>query len=350
MDQSEFRALLRRYQRNECTPEEKRRIEQWYSGLGSDRRLNLSADERAKLVATVWQRITNQSTAELPSSATIAVPPAGRQAWSWGGMRGAAAALLVIGASVGGMYQGRDLAKGTVVWHPKAQTAARLSSWVVYTNSTARPAAVTLPDGSVVTLTPASSLKYPRVFRTAQRTVYLTGEGFFNVFHDSTHPFLVFTDRVVTTVVGTSFTVQAFAGQRDVLVKVKTGKVRVAARGNASAPAAPLASLLLVPNQQAVYTSGKQLRREIVAHPLLLVPQPFVFNDRPVAEVLLALEKAYGVAIAYDAAALRNCSINLSLDDEPLFEKLDIICETLNASYEKVDGHILFHSQPCQAQ
>lgn len=349
MDQSDFRALLHRYQRNECTFEEKRRVEQWYSRLGSERQLNLSADEQAELLATVWQRIANQTTAELSSSATIAGPSASRQAWSWGAMRGAAAALLVIGASLVGVYMGRNLAKGTAVRTPQAQNAARLSTWVVYTNSAARPAAVTLPDGSTVTLTPTSSLKYPRAFSTAQRTVYLTGEGFFNVFHDSTHPFLVFTDRVVTTVVGTSFTVQAYAGQRDVLVKVKTGKVRVATRGPA-APATPLASLLLLPNQQAVCTSGRQLRREIVAHPLLLAPQPFVFNDRPVAEVLLALEKAYGVAIAYDAAALRNCTINLSLEDEPLFEKLDIICETLNASYDKVDGHILFHSQPCQAQ
>ena len=351
MNQSDFRALLRRYQQNECTLEEMRRIEQWYSGLGSERQLKLSADEQAELVATVWQRITSETRTELSSSAAIALPTTGRQAWAWGGMRGAAAALLLVfGASLVGKYVKRDVASGAGAWNPKTYTAAGLPAWVVYTNSTALPTAVTLPDGSVVTLTPASSLKYPRVFNAAQRTVYLTGEGFFNVFHDSTHPFLVFTDRVVTTVVGTSFSVQAYGGQQDVLVKVKTGKVRVAPRGSAGALAAPLASLLLLPNQQAVYTSEKQLRREIVAHPLLLVSQPFVFNDRPVAEVLLALEKAYGVAIAYDAEALRNCTINISLADEPLFEKLDIICETLNASYDKVDGHILFHSQPCQAQ
>jgi hypothetical protein len=94
----------------------------------------------------------------------------------------------------------------------------------------------------------------------------------------------------------------------------------------------------------------QQLRRELVARPAQLAAQSFVFNDRPVAEVLAALEKAYGVDIVYDAAALRGCTLNLTLGSEPLFEKLDIICETLGARYEQADGRIVFHGQPCLAE
>jgi ferric-dicitrate binding protein FerR (iron transport regulator) len=142
--------------------------------------------------------------------------------------------------------------------------------------------------------------------------------------------------------------VEAYAGQAEAQVQVKTGRVQVTPRGDAAGGSA---SVLVLPNQQAVYSATRQqLRREVVAQPALLKPQSFVFDDRPVAEVLTALEKAYGVAIVYDAAAVRNCTLNLGLADEPLFAKLDIICETLGASYEKADGRILFHSQPCQAE
>ena len=347
MEHSDFRALLSRYQQDECTPDELRRIEAWYNGLGAEQQLGLSAEERAALVATVWQRITNQTTGG-PSSLVV---PAVQQAWFSGSRRWAAAAALVLGIGFAGAYLSRGPADLAAVWQPK-KSVAGATSWVVYTNPTARPAAVSLPDGTVVTLAPASRLKYPRRFRGPQRMVYLLGEGFFKVSHDAARPFLVYTDHVVTTVLGTSFSVRAYAGQRDVLVQVKTGKVRVTPRSPASAAAANApASMVLLPNQQAVYSAGRQqLRRELVAQPALLAPQAFVFNDRPVAEVLSALEKAYGVTIEYDAAAVSNCTLNLSLSRESLFAKLDVICETLGATYDKSDGRIFFHSQPCQLE
>jgi len=349
MEHSDFRALLGRYQRGECTAEEQRRISFWYDGLGAEQQLDLDAGERAALVATVWQRIASQTTGSHPAVAG-AVPAATRTSRMWqsssSNIRWAAAAALVLGTGLTGVYLSRSAVSIPAKWPAKNPAA---TAWVVYTNPTARPAAVVLLDGTVVTLAPASNLKYPRRFQGPQRTVYLTGEGFFNVSHDAAHPFLVYTDQVVTTVLGTSFTVRAYAGQPNVVVRVKTGRVRVAPRGSAAgAPADALASVVVVPNQQAVYSAGRrQLRRELVAAPVLLAPQAFVFDNRPVAEVLAALEKAYGVTIAYDAAAVRNCTLNLSLGREPLFEKLDIICEALGATYDKADGRILFHSRPC---
>ncbi|OGX82637.1 hypothetical protein BEN47_04495 [Hymenobacter lapidarius] len=342
MEHSDFRALLGRYQRGECTAEEQRRIRAWYDGLGAEQQLDLNAEERAALVATVWQRIASQTTGSFP---TVAVAH-NRWAWPASSIRWAAAAALVLGTGVAGVYLSRNAVSMPT---GKAAKSPAATSWVVYSNPTARPVAVALLDGTLVTLAPASSLKYPRRFQGPQRTVYLTGEGFFNVFHDAAHPFLVYTDQVVTTVLGTTFTVRAYAGQPSVVVRVKTGRVRVAPRSLAAgAPADAPASVVVVPNQQAVYSAGRrQLRRELVAAPVLLAPQAFVFDNRPVAEVLAALEKAYGVRIAYDAAAVRNCTLNLSLGSEPLFEKLDIICEALGATYDQADGRILFHSRPC---
>ena len=207
-----------------------------------------------------------------------------------------------------------------------------------------------LPDGSFVTLAPGATLRYQRVAATGRRLVYLRGEAFFDVFHDEQHPFSVLTDQVVSTGLGTSFRVRAVAGQPDVQVQVRTGAVRVSPRA-ARAGAAPVASLVVRPNQQAVYSSARrQLWRELVAEPVLLAPQSFVFDNRPVTEVLRALSAAYGVDIRYDAEALRNCTLNLSLGSEPLFDKLNLVCEALGARYETADGHIVFRSQPCVAE
>ncbi|GAA4031340.1 hypothetical protein GCM10022409_14490 [Hymenobacter glaciei] len=207
-----------------------------------------------------------------------------------------------------------------------------------------------MPDGSFVTLAPGATLRYRRAEETGQRIAYLKGEAFFDVFHDESHPFSVLTDQVVSTVLGTSFWVRAVAGQPDVQVQVRTGAVRVSRRTGPSTTESA-ASVVVRPNQQAVYSPARQqLWRELVAEPVQLAPQSFVFNDRPVAEVLETLSAAYGVDIAYDAKALRSCTLNLSLGNEPLFDKLNLVCEALGARYEAADGRIVFHSQPCAAE
>ena len=347
MTQSEFRALLHRYQMGTCTPAEKRRIEDWYAGLGAERQLELTPDERAELTATVWQRIAQRTTLLPPADAGTPY----RAGWPMARVRWAAVAVLALGAGLAGTYWAGGLpawrAEGPVL----ASAGAAAPAWVQYRNPLAHATRVALPDGSTVTLAPASSLKYPRAFVGTRRSVYLTGEAFFEVFHDARHPFSVYTEQVVTTVLGTSFRVRAYAGQTEAQVQVRTGAVRVSPRRATTLASTSAPSLVVRPNQQAVYSVlRRQLRRELVPQPVLLAPQAFVFDDRPVAEVLAALQKAYGIAIEYDATALRHCTINLSLGQEPLFEKLDIICETLGASYEKADGRILFHSQPCPAE
>ncbi len=350
MDQAAFRTLLQRYQQGACTPAEIQRIETWYRQLGAEQKLDLTPEEKTALVATVWQRISQQTVA---APLSVATTPKATQSLSWTSwpapVRWAAAAALVGGMSLVGL-QVAHVPMGQVVSRAGqilgVSQAADPAAWLVFTNASARETQVSLPDGSAVTLAPASTLKYQRQLQGNRRVAYLTGAAFFKVFHDEQHPFSVLTDKVVTTVLGTSFRVEAYAGQAEVQVQVRTGAVRVSQR-RTMRMASP-ASIDVLPNQQAVYSAARQqLRRELVAQPVQLAPQAFVFKDRPVVEVLAALEKAYGVSIEYDAASLHNCTLDLSLDKEPLFAKLDIICEALGASYEKVDGRILFRGRPC---
>ncbi|AWM34429.1 FecR family protein [Hymenobacter nivis] len=150
--------------------------------------------------------------------------------------------------------------------------------------------------------------------------MYLSGEAFFRVAHDAAHPFRVLTAHLETRVLGTSFTVRAYPQQAGTVVQVRTGRVRVSPRRPAPTVAQAqnrtlgpaVRALVLLPNQQAVYAPGRQqLRRELTPQPVLLAPQPFAFDNRPVAEVLEALKTAYGVDIRYSPAAVAGCTVNL---------------------------------------
>ena len=44
---------------------------------------------------------------------------------------------------------------------------------------------------------------------------------------------------------------------------------------------------------------------------------------------------------------MKECYLTATLPDEPLFEKLQLICNTIDASYEQIDGQVVVHSKGC---
>lgn len=80
-----------------------------------------------------------------------------------------------------------------------------------------------LPDSSKAFLNKNSKLSYPSLF-AANRSVTLSGEAFFEVRHDSLHPFVVHTSGTLVRVLGTSFNVRENA-DGEVFVGVLSGKV-----------------------------------------------------------------------------------------------------------------------------
>lgn len=73
---------------------------------------------------------------------------------------------------------------------------------------------ITLADGTRVWVNALSSLKFPASFEgAAERVVELTGEGYFEVAHDSIHPFRVISSRQTIFVTGTEFNISAYEGE-----------------------------------------------------------------------------------------------------------------------------------------
>jgi len=122
------------------------------------------------------------------------------------------------------------------------------------------PQVFTLSDGSVVTLAPHSGLKYPRTFDPAIRKVYLNGEACFHVTADSKHPFKVFQDDLICTVLGTIFTIRKERKDSVMMIELMKGKLKVEIMATASDT---LQSILLSPNERVVYTQyNKRLFKE----------------------------------------------------------------------------------------
>jgi transmembrane sensor len=90
---------------------------------------------------------------------------------------------------------------------------------------------VTLPDGTVVWLNAASSLKYPTAFTGRERVVELTGEGYFEVAGNKEKPFKVQTADQTVEVLGTHFNINSYADEPAVKTTLLEGSVKVIQHG-----------------------------------------------------------------------------------------------------------------------
>lgn len=222
-----------------------------------------------------------------------------------------------------------------------------------YNNNTDGEQRIVLSDGSEVVLEKNSRLTYAANFSSGKREVYLEGNAFFNITRNPERPFIVYTQTIVTRVLGTSFYVKANTTSETASVVVRTGKVSVFKRENftsTDAGSATLKGMVIMPNQQVIYDiSNEQMNKSLVEKPAMATRAVynFDFDDTPATEVFTTLQAAYGVPVLLDEEVLATCTISASLGNEGFYEKLRIICKIINATYEVIDGTVVINTKGC---
>lgn len=280
-----------------------------------------------------------QAVIEVPTDATPVIPLTGQRKgrWTRWAVGIAASVLLIMG--VWGYYQFTTNRVSPIY----RQQVAR-QNFVERVNTTDKPQLVMLPDGSSILLQKNSRLSFPRRFTGSSRAVYLDGEAFFEVQKDPRRPFYVYADALVARVLGTSFAVNARPGNPAIRVVVRTGKVSVYRYDTKQKQPAD-EGLVVTPNQQiSLDRESPEFSRSLVAEPQLLKQThgfSFTYRDTPAATVFAQIQQAYGLTLVYDETQLKNCPVTASLLDEPLYEKLDLVCRAIEARYEIIDGQVV---------
>ncbi len=197
-----------------------------------------------------------------------------------------------------------------------------------------------LPDGSIVKLNSKTSLRFPEKFSGQTRYVYLSGEAFFDVVKDSSHPFIVQSDDGVTVrVLGTSFNVRT----------TETSTSIVVASGKVSVSKDSLHSLLL-PHEKATYLiESHEIITESanLAYDLAWKDNTLVFDDTRLDEVASMLENWYGVAIAFNNDGIKNCVITGKYVNEPIHKILEAIRFSTGIEFKESGKKIELSGRSC---
>lgn len=269
--------LLERYLAGECSPDELQVIDNWF-----DQR-----EQQSPLTAADTRRLADEMLAAIKHHTVLhesRLMPRIRRIW-W---RSAAAAALVL-ASLGYLFFDQ------IQQVPSAQRADAPSEFFTYHTLPGQRAKLLLPDSTVIWLNGSTAIRYDKALDGAVREVFLDrGEAFFDVRPDTSRPFLVHANQLVTRVLGTSFNIQLTNDRSAYRLTVSTGKVGVTHRDSLASAA------VLAAGQQLVYPhTGDYVVSEVDPTDFSAwTRNELVFRNASWAEVANRLHTWYGVTVA----------------------------------------------------
>ncbi|MDT0644528.1 FecR domain-containing protein [Zunongwangia sp. F363] len=278
MKQEEFIALFEKYAENCCSRKEKKAVE---SILGQFQEKNrnlfpdLSRERKKRLISTIEVSIQTKKTKSLIPIKKFAL----------------AAVLAVI--------------IGLGLW----VSLLTPSKSITHYSGNAEKKEVQLQDGSKVTLNSNSRITYFKTFRE-KREVILEGEAFFKVARNPDKPFTITTGTVKTTVLGTSFNINAYEHNL-VKVSVNTGKVKVESDKSSE-------MAMLSKDQRVLFKDGypEAIHKGISEDLSAWTKNIILLDNTSLAETAKILKNWYGIKIDIDEKTLENLTISGKFQNE----------------------------------
>ena len=302
MTREYLRQLIEKYANGVASEEENRELMDWYHQTPVNDVVWPAAnnDEQQK----IYQRIL----ARIQPSLDIQKKPVINLKW----LRIAAIFIIVLSAGYLSYYL----------------FAVRSTSWVSVVNPAGKIQLLYLPDSTKVWLNASSELRYVKKF-SKQRQVQLSGEAFFEVTHDKMHPFQITTDKMQTTVIGTSFNIQAYKTENLQTVSLVSGSVQIENNSGVVAVLKPAMQFTL--NQEKGISEITSIDTGMVAG---WKKGQLEFKGDSFAFIASTLERWYNTRMIFADTSLRNCRYYMSFDNTVSLEKvLSAIKELTGAGY-----------------
>ena len=185
------------------------------------------------------------------------------------------------------------LRNGQLLYNRGNGASSPLPAYNTVATSRGRQFQVMLPDGTIVWLNAASSLRYPVAFPEGERNVMITGEAYFEVAADARRPFTVKTDKgTAIEVLGTSFNVNAYTDELVLRATLLQGKIRVKA---------PTGNQVLLPGQQAMVAQSITIDPHAnTARAIAWKNGIFNFQQASLEEVMRQIARWYDVEVVYE--------------------------------------------------
>ncbi len=190
-----------------------------------------------------------------------------------------------------------------------------------------------LSDGTKVWLNSDTDFEFAINFTGSNRLVKLSGEAYFEVAEHKSKPFIVRTNGVDITVLGTSFNVSAYKNEK-ITTTLLEGKVKVSSA---------IEQEFMEPGDQIDYYQNKLTKKKVDAKSFAEWKDGiFRFKDIRLQDLTKKLSRWYNIDFFFDNDQLKELRFNGKVDkSKPLSEILNILKETNHITYKKSENAIL---------
>jgi ferric-dicitrate binding protein FerR (iron transport regulator) len=333
--------LIWKFFRNECTAEEKEVVAQYLEENPGVLEEYLSEED--------WELF--ETSGRLDPSISNRLSSRVKKAYGQQHVVGkfltrlAAAACIILLAGIGWkVLLHRQTKTEAPALAQKVDDIGQTDSFLYAKNVTEEKMTIALSDGSLIELYPASEVRFHEKMKS-RREIYLQGKAYFKVAPDINTPFVVYSNEIATTVLGTSFTVTSFETDNTIKVGLHTGKVLVRSRSADNVPVKLSAGMNLSPGELLVYDRKSRVAKILspdrrpgskTNKPNRTgLPEWYMFSGQSLEQVFDQLSVYYSVEIGYSPSDIRNRyftaryengdSLDTILEDIALLNQLSII-------------------------
>lgn len=178
---------------------------------------------------------------------------------------------------------------------------------------------LTLADGTKAYMHADSRLIHPVRFAGDTRTVQMEGEIYFDVAHDTRHPFVIKASRMTAVVRGTELNVRSYGDEADNVTLI-TGRVEVSTATS---------SRTLKPSEQSLVMADGTLQTSVVdTAPFTAWRDGFIyFDNMDLEDVMRCIGRDYNCTVEFRNKALLDYKVHFVAERD---ENVDSVLSTLN--------------------
>lgn len=213
---------------------------------------------------------------------------------------------------------------------------------------------IQLPDGSTVILNAGSKITYKNSFDSQHRELTLSGEAFFDVVKDPSHPFIVTTKTIKIRVLGTRFNVRSYPGDKTSEASLLRGIIELTVLKN------PDRQFILKPSEKMTIINPLTIRTASIRHveaeaaqnPIVELSQihqtsadslpaeaiwiknKIVFDGLDFEEIARMMERKYNVAIVFKKDSFKSMKLTGKFENIPLDRALKQLQLIANFKYQ----------------
>jgi ferric-dicitrate binding protein FerR (iron transport regulator) len=199
---------------------------------------------------------------------------------------------------------------------------------------------IILSDGSEVWANSGSLLIAEKEFSGPARTLFLNGEANFSVAPNPDKPFIVKTEYMDITALGTTFNVQSYPDAGKTIATLESGKVRISTKH-----ADMQSVVILSPNEQLVYdrTTEELITRKVAAEKHTQWIQGFlVFRSNTFDEVIKGIERKFRVKVEYDPGRYKGRIFTIRFSPDEDVNQVFSILRDIGGFQYKIKDNIVY--------